>query len=125
MWVGNKIYFLSDRNGPRTLFRHDLKTREVRQVVENHGMDLKSASAGPDCSVYEQFGSLFLFDPATNRWTAAAKLGHPRGGQTATPLPDGSVLVVGGKDNSQVVASAERYDPASNRWTLASIGTLK
>ena len=23
MWIGDKIYFLSDRNGPMTLFRYD------------------------------------------------------------------------------------------------------
>ncbi len=65
MWVGESIYFLSDRNGSKTLFRYDQKTREVRQVVENQGMDLKSASAGPDCIVYEQFGAIHLHDTQT------------------------------------------------------------
>jgi hypothetical protein len=34
------------------------------------------------------------------------------------------VLVVGGKDNTQVLASAERYDPASNRWTDVAPPTI-
>src|SRR5438445_515739 len=29
MWVGDTIYFLSDRNGPVTLFAYDTKTRSV------------------------------------------------------------------------------------------------
>lgn len=62
MWVGNKVYFLSDRNGPVTLFSYDLKSKEVKQLIENHGLDLKSASLGPDVIVYEQFGSLHLYD---------------------------------------------------------------
>jgi tricorn protease len=62
LWLGNKIYFLSDRNGPVTLFVYDLITRRVRQVIENHGMDITSASAGPGAVVYEQFGSLHLYD---------------------------------------------------------------
>ncbi len=62
MWVGDKIYFLSDRNGPVTLFCYDLRTRKVSQVVENRGLDLKSASAGPDAIVYEQFGAVHLYD---------------------------------------------------------------
>ena len=62
MWVGDTIYFLSDRNGPVTLFAYDTKTRSVKQVVKNDGLDLKSASAGPDAIVYEQFGSLHLLD---------------------------------------------------------------
>ena len=62
MWVGDKIYFLSDRSGPVTLFCYDTRTRAVKQVVENHGLDFKSASAGPGAIVYEQFGSLNLYD---------------------------------------------------------------
>ena len=62
MWVGDTIYFLSDRNGPVTLFSYDLKSRQVKQVVKNDGFDIKSASAASDTIVYEQFGSLHLLD---------------------------------------------------------------
>jgi tricorn protease len=62
MWVGDKVYFLSDRNGPVTLFSYDIRTKQVKQLVENHGLDFKSASAGPGAIVYEQFGSLYLYD---------------------------------------------------------------
>src|SRR5512132_360811 len=62
MWVGDKVYFLSDRNGPVTLFAYDTRTRRVAQLIANNGLDIKSASAGPDAIVYEQFGSLNLFD---------------------------------------------------------------
>jgi tricorn protease len=67
MWVGDRIYFLSDRNGRFSLFAYDLKSRQVREVVPNSGMDFKSASAGPDAIVYEQFGSLNLYDLKTGR----------------------------------------------------------
>ena len=62
MWIGDRIYFLSDRAGPVSLFSYDTRTKQVKQVVENHGFDLKSASAGPGAIVYEQFGSLHLYD---------------------------------------------------------------
>jgi tricorn protease len=62
MWVGDTIYFLSDRGGPVTLFAYDTKSHEVKQVVKNDGLDIKSASAGPGAIVYEQFGSLHLLD---------------------------------------------------------------
>ncbi len=65
MWIGNRVYFLSDRNGPVTLFSYDLASKKVTQLIENHGLDIKSASAGPDAIVYEQFGSLNLFDLKT------------------------------------------------------------
>jgi tricorn protease len=62
MWVANKIYFLSDRQGPVTLFVYDPTTKEVSPILENRGGDIKSASAGPGAIVYEQLGALHLFD---------------------------------------------------------------
>ena len=62
MWVGNKIYFLSDRNGPVSLWTYDTASEKVAEVVKNDGLDFKSASAGPGAIVYEQFGSIYLFD---------------------------------------------------------------
>ena len=62
MWVGETVYFLSDRSGPITLFAYDVKSQQVKQVVKNEGLDIKSAAAAPDAIVYEQFGSLHLLD---------------------------------------------------------------
>jgi tricorn protease len=67
MWVGNTIYFLSDRNGPVTLFGYDTTTKKVTQLIENKGLDFKSASAGPGGIVYEQFGSIHIYDFATRQ----------------------------------------------------------
>jgi len=67
MWIGNTIYFLSDRNGPVSLFAYDRTTKQVSEAVKNDGLDFKSASAGPGGIVVEQFGALKLFDTATRR----------------------------------------------------------
>jgi tricorn protease len=71
MWIGDRIYFLSDRNGPFTLFSFDTKSKRVEQVIDNTGLDIKSASAstggGADSIVYEQFGSIQLFDLNSKR----------------------------------------------------------
>lgn len=67
VWFGGTVYFLSDRNGPVTLFAYDTNTKSVKQVLENKGFDLKNVSAGPDALVYEQFGGIFIFDPATGK----------------------------------------------------------
>lgn len=63
LWVGDTVYFLSDRNGAVTLFSYDSKTKEVKQLIENKGLDLKSIAGGPDGIVYEQFGGLYTYDP--------------------------------------------------------------
>jgi tricorn protease len=66
VWAGNQVYFLSDRNGPVSLFRYDTGSKEVAQVVPNTSYDLKSVQAGPGGLVYEQFGSIHLLDTASN-----------------------------------------------------------
>jgi tricorn protease len=62
MWIGDKVYFLSDRNGPITLFVYETKTKKVTQLIQNTGLDFKSASATADSIVYEQFGALNIYD---------------------------------------------------------------
>jgi len=62
LWIGDKVYFLSDRNGPITLFEYDPKSQAVKQLIDNKGFDIKHASAGPGEIVYEQFGAIYLYD---------------------------------------------------------------
>ncbi|HEY7543558.1 MAG TPA: protease, partial [Blastocatellia bacterium] len=67
MWIGNKVYFLSDRNGAATLFSFDTGSKRVAEIVHNTGLGIKSASAGPDAIVYEQFGEIFLLDTKSEK----------------------------------------------------------
>jgi|HubBroStandDraft_6_1064221.scaffolds.fasta_scaffold00986_10 tricorn protease len=67
MWIGDKIYFLSDRSGPVTLFVFNTGSNDVKEVLKNDGFDFKSASAGPGAIVYEQLGSLHLYDLASGK----------------------------------------------------------
>ena len=67
MWIGDKVYFLSDRAGSTTLFAYNTKSKKVAQLVNNDGLDIKSASAGPDVIAYEQFGTIHLYDLKSNK----------------------------------------------------------
>jgi tricorn protease len=73
MWVGDTIYFLSDRGaggagGAVSLWAYDTAARTVGEALPNDGFDFKSASAGPDGAiVLERFGGLVLFDPASGQ----------------------------------------------------------
>lgn len=69
LWVGDAIYFISNRAGTATLFSYDLKSKAVKKLVENDGFDIKTASAGPGALVYEQLGSLRLYDLSSGRST--------------------------------------------------------
>jgi tricorn protease len=67
MWIGNQIYFLSDREGPVTLYAYDSTARSAKRLIDNDSMDIKSASAGPDAIVYEKPGEILLFDLETRK----------------------------------------------------------
>lgn len=67
MWVGDAVYFLSDRNGPVTLFAYDLKSKQVKQILQNEGLDIKSASAIVGSIVYEQFGTIHLLNLSSGK----------------------------------------------------------
>ena len=69
-----------------------------------------------------------LYDPASTTWTGAGALGTSRYDHTATLLPSGQVLVVGGGGSTRgdPLASADLYDPASNAWTpTGALGTSR
>ena len=53
---------------------------------------------------------------AANRWSATGALSTARDYHTATLLPNGKVLVVGGY-NGSYLSSAELYDPVTGTWT--------
>jgi len=62
MWVGDTIYFLSDRNGPVSLFAYDTKSKQVSEALHSDGFDFKTATASTDVIVIEQFGAIKLYD---------------------------------------------------------------
>jgi tricorn protease len=67
MWVGNRVYFLSDRDGPVTLYAYEPGSKEVRRLLDNKGPDINSACAGPGAIAYAQFGEINLFDLDTQQ----------------------------------------------------------
>ena len=67
MWVGDTVYFLSDRSGTTNLFSYDPRTKQVAQLTRHDDFDIMSASAGPDAIVYEQAGYIHLVDTATRK----------------------------------------------------------
>ncbi len=67
MWMGDTVYFLSDRNGPVTLFAYDLKSKQVKQILQNDGLDIKSASAMAGTIAYEQFGTIHLLNVSSGK----------------------------------------------------------
>jgi tricorn protease len=67
MWIGNTVYFLSDRNFTTNLFAYHLDSKKTEQLTHHDDFDIQNASAGPDAIVYEQAGYVHLFDTKTGQ----------------------------------------------------------
>ena len=63
-----------------------------------------------------------LYDPATGTWSLTANtMSTPRSQHTATALPNGKVLVVGGVGFANaLIGATDLFDPATNTWSSCS-----
>ena len=64
-WIGDTVYFLSDRGGEFNLFSFDRASGELEQLTNHNDYPIIDAQAGGGVVVYEQAGALHLFDPST------------------------------------------------------------
>ena len=66
-WVGNKIYFLSDRTGIYNLYSYDLSSKQTKQLTtfEHHGV--RWLGAGANALVFVRDGRIHLHDTATGQ----------------------------------------------------------
>jgi len=83
---------------------------ELRATLLGDGRVLVTGIRGQDAELY---------DPATGAWSATGSLTTPRYSYTSTLLPDGRVLVAGGRQTT-MLSSTEIYDPATGAWTTAA-----
>lgn len=67
MWIGDKVYFLSDRNGEFNLFSFTPASAEVKQLTRFNDFPITSAGYGGGRIVFEQAGYIHLFDPASGQ----------------------------------------------------------
>jgi tricorn protease len=68
MWIGDAIYFVSDRDGTLNLYSFDLGSRKVRQHTREKTWDVRWASSdNVGRIVYELDGELHLFDVKADR----------------------------------------------------------
>ena len=67
MWVGNKVYFCSDRDRTMNLFCYDTKTKQTTKVTDYTYYDIKWPSLGDKDIVYENGGQLFRYNLADGK----------------------------------------------------------
>jgi tricorn protease len=67
VWLGNTIYFISDRNRAANLWAYDVGSKALRQLTQFANADVKSLSGRDNTLVFEQDGFLHTLDAASGR----------------------------------------------------------
>ncbi len=108
MWIGNRIYFVSDRwEGITNLFSIDPATGKIKQHTFFKDFDINYPSSDGKRIVFVKGGQLYLFDPATERvrkvevrvsddlWKLAPRVINPKKYiHYADVSPDGKRVVI-------------------------------
>ena len=69
VFASGKIYFLSGRSGPVTIYSYDPSTKKVTEALHNTGPDIRTLAGEGNTLVYDQLGEIHLFDTATAKDT--------------------------------------------------------
>lgn len=91
--------------------RHTLTLLADGRVLATGGY---RANADP-YEVYQRTAE--IYDPVTNSWTPVATMAHRRVGHTASLLPDGRVLIVGGADYAEYKYDVEFFHPSAGTFS--------
>jgi tricorn protease len=121
MWLGDKIYFVSDRNFTTNLYTYDLPTKRTQQLTTFAQYGVRWAAACDDAVVLVRDGRLYLHDLKTNETRVVPVTASPdtselnprtvnpwRALEYATLSADGERLIIGARGEALV------FDPAKN-----------
>ncbi len=111
VWVGDNIYFTSDRDYTLNLYRYSPDGSEA--VTSHTEFDVLWASAGPSAVVYENGGWLYRYDPRSGE---SRRLEISVGGDRPATLP----RVV---EASEFIESAD-LSPSANRVLITARGDV-
>ncbi len=69
VWLGNKIYFLSDRDFAMNIYSYDTRTSALEQLTTFAEYDVKQLAGSGNTLIFEYGGDLYTLDPATKAST--------------------------------------------------------
>lgn len=65
VWMGGKIFFLSDRDWAMNVWSYDVATKQLQQLTHFADADVKRLSGGAGMLAFEQDGWIHTLDPAS------------------------------------------------------------
>lgn len=66
-WLGNKVYFLSDRDLTMNLFSYDVSSKKTEKLTDFKDYDIRTLTAGQEALAFEQGGKAHLLETANNK----------------------------------------------------------
>ncbi|MCP4657525.1 MAG: peptidase S41 [bacterium] len=85
MWIGEKIYFSSDRDGTLNLYAYDVQSKQIEQLTHSDPWDVRWPNDDGDGRiVYERNGELQVFDVGRGQ-SQAISIFVPDDGLAARP----------------------------------------
>ena len=69
MWLGGTLFFRSDRDGEFNLYTFDATSKALTRLTDYKDFPVLNAAAAAGRIVFEQAGTLHLFDPASKKTT--------------------------------------------------------
>jgi tricorn protease len=79
VWIGQHVYFISDRDGAQNVWGYNTANKQLRQVTRFKDLDVKSLGTDGKVLVLEQAGYLWTLDPAGNNAQPTRLAIHVRG----------------------------------------------
>ena len=67
MWIGEEIFFISDRDKTMNIFAYNTRTKTTEKVTDYTDYDVKFPSTDGHTIVYEHAGYLYRLDPTTRK----------------------------------------------------------
>ena len=67
MWIGDEIFFISDRDMTMNIFVYNVATRQTEKVTNYKDFDVKFPSSNGEIIVYENAGYIYKLDPKTRK----------------------------------------------------------
>jgi len=86
MWIGNRLYYASDRTGTLNLYEFDLATKRAKALTSYKEWDVRWPSASPDGKiVFELDGELNVYDTKAGGEPKRIRINVPSDGLASRP----------------------------------------